>query len=40
MPTLAHRIILRSEAQVQGRSAADVIGRAMQTVQVPRTVSR
>jgi MoxR-like ATPase len=40
MPTLAHRIILRSEAEVQGRSPADVVSRAMQVVQVPRTVSR
>jgi MoxR-like ATPase len=40
MPTLAHRIILRSEAEVQGRTAADVVSRAMQVVQVPRTVAR
>jgi MoxR-like ATPase len=40
MPTLAHRIILRSEAEVQGRTVADVVSRAMQVVQVPRTVAR
>jgi MoxR-like ATPase len=40
MPTLAHRIILRSEAEIQGRTAADVVSRAMQVVQVPRTVIR
>ena len=39
-PTLAHRIILRPDAEVQGRTAHDVIARALQAVPVPRTLLR
>jgi MoxR-like ATPase len=38
--TLAHRVILRSDAEVQGRTASDVIARALQAVPVPRTLVR
>ena len=38
--TLAHRIILRPDAEVQGRTASDVVGRALQSVPVPRTLVR
>jgi MoxR-like ATPase len=38
--TLAHRIILRPDAEVQGRTAADVVARALQAVPVPRTLMR
>jgi hypothetical protein len=38
--TLAHRIILRPEAELQGRSPAEVVARALQAVPVPRTVLR
>jgi MoxR-like ATPase len=38
--TLAHRIILRPDAEVQGRTAGEVVGRALQTVPVPRTLVR
>jgi MoxR-like ATPase len=36
---LAHRLILQPEAELQGRTAADIIARAMQSVPVPRPVS-
>jgi MoxR-like ATPase len=36
---LAHRLILQPEAELQGRTAVDVIARAMQSVPVPRPVS-
>jgi MoxR-like ATPase len=38
--TLAHRVILRSDAEIQGRTAADIIARALQAVPVPRTLVR
>ena len=38
--TLAHRIILRPDAEVQGRTAAEVVARALQAVPVPRTLAR
>ena len=38
--TLAHRIILRPEAEVQGRQASDVVVRALQEVPAPRSVAR
>jgi MoxR-like ATPase len=38
--TLAHRVILRPDAEIQGRTAADVIARALQAVPVPRTLVR
>lgn len=39
-PTLAHRIILRPDAEIQGRTAADVVARTLQAVPVPRTLLR
>ena len=39
MPVLSHRILLRPEAQLQGRTAEEVIIRAIQSVPVPRTAS-
>jgi MoxR-like ATPase len=38
--TLAHRVILRPDAEIQGRTAEDVIVRALQGVPVPRTLVR
>ena len=38
--TLVHRIILRPDAEIQGRTASDVIARALQSVAVPRTIPR
>jgi MoxR-like ATPase len=38
--TLAHRIILRPEAELQGHSPAAMVARALQAVPVPRTVLR
>jgi MoxR-like ATPase len=38
--TLAHRIILRPDAEIQGRTAQDVVARALQAVPVPRTLLR
>jgi MoxR-like ATPase len=38
--TLAHRIILRPDAEIQGRTASDVVARALQAVPVPRTLLR
>ena len=38
--TLAHRVLLRPDAELQGRTAADVIARALQAVAVPRTLLR
>jgi MoxR-like ATPase len=40
LATLAHRVILRPDAEIQGRTAADVITRAVQAVPVPRAVLR
>ncbi len=38
--TLAHRVILRPDAEVQGRTAEEVVARALQAVPVPRTLMR
>jgi MoxR-like ATPase len=38
--TLAHRVILRPDAEIQGRTASDVIARALHSVPVPRTLVR
>ncbi len=38
--TLAHRVIMRPDAEIQGRTAADVVARALQSVPVPRTLLR
>ena len=38
--TLAHRIILKPEADVAGQRPADVVARALQSVPVPRTLHR
>ena len=38
--TLAHRIILRPDAEVQGRTASELVARALQAVPVPRTLVR
>ncbi len=37
-PVWSHRILLHPEAELQGRSASDVVGRAAQSVPVPRHV--
>ncbi len=39
-PALAHRIMLRPDAEIQGRTAEDVVARALQAVPVPRTLVR
>jgi MoxR-like ATPase len=38
--TLAHRVILRPDAEIQGRTAEEVVARALQAVPVPRTLVR
>ena len=38
--TLAHRIILRPDAEVHGRTAEEVVARALESVPVPRMVVR
>ncbi|HET9077734.1 MAG TPA: MoxR family ATPase [Acidimicrobiales bacterium] len=38
--TLAHRVILRPDAEIQGRTSSDVVARALQAVPVPRTLVR
>ena len=38
--TLAHRVILRPDAELHGRTAAEVVARAVQAVPVPRTLPR
>ncbi len=38
--TLAHRVILRPDAEIQGRTPNDVVARALQSVPVPRTLLR
>jgi MoxR-like ATPase len=38
--TLAHRVILRPDAEVQGRTPAEIVARALQAVPVPRTLVR
>jgi MoxR-like ATPase len=40
LPTLGHRVILRPDAEIQGRTPEDVIARALQSVPVPRTLVR
>jgi MoxR-like ATPase len=40
LATLSHRVVLRPDAEIQGRTAAEVITRAVQTVPVPRAVLR
>lgn len=40
VPTLAHRVILRPDAEIQGRTAEDIVARALQAVPVPRTLVR
>jgi MoxR-like ATPase len=40
LPTLAHRVIMRPDAEVQGRTPHDVIARTLQAVPVPRTMLR
>lgn len=37
--TLAHRIVLRPEAELAGRTAAEAVARALQSVPVPRVVA-
>lgn len=37
---LCHRILLHPEAELQGRSAGDVVAKALQSVPVPRHVAR
>jgi MoxR-like ATPase len=39
-PTLAHRIILHPDAEVQGRTSAEVVARTLEAVPVPRTLVR
>jgi MoxR-like ATPase len=39
-PVLAHRIIIRPEAEIQGRTPEEVVARALQAVPVPRTLVR
>jgi MoxR-like ATPase len=36
---LAHRVILQPDAELQGRTSAELVSRAVQSVPVPRTVS-
>jgi MoxR-like ATPase len=36
--TLAHRVILRPDAEIQGRTSQDVVARALQAVPSPRTL--
>jgi MoxR-like ATPase len=38
--TLAHRVILRPDAEIQGRTAQDIIARSLDSVPVPRTLVR
>jgi MoxR-like ATPase len=40
LATLSHRVVLRPDAEIQGRTASEVITRAVQTVPVPRAVLR
>ena len=39
-PTLTHRIILRPDAEVHGRTSEEVVSRAVESVPVPRMVLR
>jgi MoxR-like ATPase len=36
--TLAHRVMLRPDAEIQGRTSQDVVARALQAVPAPRTL--
>ena len=36
LPVLRHRIVLSTDAELAGRSADDVVGRALEAVAVPR----
>ena len=38
--TLAHRVILKPDAEVQGRTSTEIVSRALQAVPVPRTLVR
>jgi MoxR-like ATPase len=38
--TLAHRILLRPDAEIQGRTSEEIVARALQAVPVPRTLVR
>ena len=38
--TLAHRVVLRPDAEVQGRTSDEMVARALQAVPVPRTLVR
>jgi len=40
LPTLTHRVVLRPDAEIQGRTPAEVVSRAVQAVPVPRAVLR
>jgi MoxR-like ATPase len=40
LATLSHRVLLRPDAEIQGRTASEVITRAVQAVPVPRAVLR
>ena len=40
LPTLAHRVILNPVAEVHGLRPADVVSAALETLPVPRTISR
>ncbi len=40
VPCLAHRIVLRPDAEIQGRTAEEVVARCLQAVPVPRTLMR
>ena len=36
---LAHRVILQPEAELQGRTGAELVARALQSVPVPRATN-
>jgi MoxR-like ATPase len=38
VPVLAHRVILQPDAELQGRTGAELITRTLQSVPVPRSV--
>lgn len=39
VPVLAHRVLLRPEAELQGRTSAELVARALQSVPIPRTLA-
>jgi MoxR-like ATPase len=39
LPVLTHRVIIKPQAEVGGRTAADVVNRALQAVPVPRAIA-